>query len=341
VEEGKLSWTKALSEFDKTFTRDRDRALSKMVSSKAGIPLAEARKILSFPVVPQIDEACPRCGKKLKLRMGRNGLFVACSGYPKCTFTENIPDPEEDSIDAVDLEKTTCDECGSPMKLRQSRTGSMFLGCTSFPKCRSVINVAVAGGKAEARPDEPTGEMCPESGHPLVRRHGRYGAYVACSGYPDCRYKPPKPVKDTGVRCPKDGGILAERRGRFKPFYGCVNYPKCDFTLSVRPILEACPKCGNPYLLHRERKSGNVFACDKAGCGFEKPAGKVPELVEVFLERKVKPEARSERPKAKGGKEDEAHGGEAGTRKREAKIRKRSTKAAAAPKKKAAGRRTS
>jgi DNA topoisomerase-1 len=285
VEEGKLPWTKALSEFDKTFTRDRDRALSKMVSSKAGIPLGEARRILSFPVVPQVDEACPRCGKKLNLRMGKNGLFVACSGYPKCTFTENIPDPEEDAIDAVDLEKTTCDECGSPMKLRQSRTGSAFLGCTAYPKCRSVINVAIAGGKAEARPDEPTGEICPESGHPLVRRHGRYGAYVACSGYPECRYKPPKPVKDTGVRCPNDGGILAERRGRFKPFYGCINYPKCDFTLSVRPIPEACPECGNPYLLYRERKGGNVLACDRAGCGFEKPAGPVPELVEVVLER--------------------------------------------------------
>jgi len=67
------------------------------------------------------------------------------------------------------------------------------------------------------------------------------------------------------VRCPKDGGVIAERRGRFRPFYGCVNYPNCDFTLSARPIPEACPQCGNSYLLLRERKSGNVFACDKAG----------------------------------------------------------------------------
>ncbi len=297
VEEGKLSWTKALSEFDKTFTRDRDRALSKMVSSKAGIPLSEARRILSFPIVPETEEKCERCGKKLKLRMGKNGLFVACSGYPDCTFTQNIPDPEEDTIDAADLENMLCDECSSPMKLRQSRTGSAFLGCTAFPKCRNVINVAIAGGKAEARPDEPTGEMCPESGHPLVRRHGRFGAYVACSGYPACRYKPPKPVKDTLVRCPKDGGVVAERRGRFRPFYGCVNYPNCDFTLSARPIPEACPKCGNPYLLLRERKGGNVFACDAAGCGFEKPAGKVPELQEVFLPpseaAKVKPRGKT------------------------------------------------
>jgi ribosomal protein L37AE/L43A len=85
------------------------------------------------------------------------------------------------------------------------------------------------------------------------------------------------------VRCPKDGGVIAERRGRFRPFYGCVNYPNCDFTLSARPVPEACPQCANPYLLVRERKSGNVFACDKPGCGFEKPAGTVPELIDVFL----------------------------------------------------------
>ncbi|HEY1251741.1 MAG TPA: type I DNA topoisomerase [Thermoanaerobaculia bacterium] len=289
VEEGKLPWTKALSEFDKTFTRDRNRALEDMVSGKAGIPLAKAKK-LKLSVVPPIDEKCPSCGKKLKLRMGKNGLFVACSGYPDCTFTQNIPDPEEDAVDMTEIEKITCDECGEPMKVRQSRTGSTFLGCSAFPKCRNVINIAVAGGKAEARPDEPTGQTCPRCGNPLVRRHGRFGAYVSCSNYPACKYKPPKPIRDTGVRCPKDGGILAERRGRFRPFYGCVNYPNCDFALSVRPIPEKCPQCGNPYLLYRERKSGNVFACDNPQCGkgtkplFEKPAGELPPIVEFTPE---------------------------------------------------------
>ena len=301
VEEGKLSWRKALSEFDKTFTRDRDRALADMVSGKAGIPLAEARKLLKFPVAPELSEKCPRCGKKLKLRMGKNGLFIACSGYPNCTFTQNIPDPDEDVVDATELESTACEECGSPMKLRTSGAGSSFLGCTAYPRCRNIVNVVMAGGKPEARPDEPTGQTCPESGHPLVRRHGRFGVYVACSGYPACKYKPPKPVKDTGVACPKDGGVIAERRGRFRPFYGCVNYPACDFTLSARPIPESCPKCDNPYLLLRERKGGNVLVCDKGGCGFEKPAGKLPEMKEVLLAsapKAIRPRAAREKKPA-------------------------------------------
>jgi DNA topoisomerase-1 len=283
VEEGKVSWREVLANFDEKFTKDRNRALDKMVSSKAGIPLAEARR-LHLPVPLDLEEKCPQCGKKLKLRMGKNGLFVACSGYPACTFTVHIPDPDEDAIDAAELESTTCEECGSPMKLRQSRAGKAFLGCTAYPKCRNVVNVSIAQGKAEARPDEPTGETCPDCGSPLVRRHGRYGAYVSCSNYPACRYKPPKPALDTGVRCPKDGGAIVERRGRFRPFYGCVNYPACDFALNVRPIPETCPNCGNPYLLLRERKGGPVMTCDRAGCGFEKPAsGSPPPMREVFL----------------------------------------------------------
>jgi DNA topoisomerase-1 len=299
VEEGKISWRKVLADFDRKFTRDRDRALEKMVSSKAGIPLAEARR-LHLPVPVDLEEKCPQCGKKLKLRMGKNGLFVACSGYPACTFTMHIPDPDEDAIDAAELESTMCEECGSPMKLRQSRTGKAFLGCTAYPKCRNVVNVAIAGGKAEARPDEPTGEACPECGSPLVRRHGRYGAYVSCSNYPACRYKPPKPVLDTGVSCPKDGGAIVERRGRFRPFYGCVNYPACDFSLNVRPIPQTCPSCGNPYLLLRDRKAGSVLACDRAGCGFEEPAGDLPSMKERFLEPAEKataPETKAAAPR--------------------------------------------
>jgi DNA topoisomerase I len=296
VEEGKVSWRDVLAKFDEKFTKDRNRALDKMVSSKAGIPLAEARR-LHLPVPVDLEEKCPQCGKRLKLRMGKNGLFIACSGYPACTFTVHIPDPDEDAIDAVELESTMCEECGSPMKLRQSRTGKAFLGCTAYPKCRNIVNVAIAQGKAEARPDEPTGETCPDCGSPLVRRHGRYGAYVSCSNYPACRYKPPKPALDTGVRCPKDGGSIVERRGRFRPFYGCVNYPACDFSLNVRPIPETCPNCGNPYLLLRERKGGPVLTCDRAGCGFEKEPGRIPPMKEVFLAAPAQGEKTSKPPK--------------------------------------------
>jgi DNA topoisomerase-1 len=163
-----------------------------------------------------------------------------------------------------------------------------------------------------------------------VRRHGRFGAYVSCSNYPACKYKPPKPVQDTGVRCPKDGGVIVERRGRFRPFYGCANYPACDFSLNVRPIPQPCPQCGNPYLLLRERKSGAALACDKSGCGFEKPAGKMPLLPmrEILLEAAPAPP----------GKTKSAASAADGAKAKKVSPRARPTRASAAKKRAAPAR---
>jgi DNA topoisomerase-1 len=274
VEEGKLDWRAALAEFDGKFVKDRDRAKKKMVSVKAGLPLAEVRKrFIDFRLTSDPGDKCPKSGDELKLRMGKAGLFIACSGYPDCDFTMNIPEPEEDEIDATELEGQTCEECGSPMKLRTGRDGTAFLGCTAYPNCRSTVPVKVAGGKAEARPDVPTGEKCPVCGHELVKKHGRFGEYVACSNFPACRFKPPKPVTTTGVSCPecKTGEILV-RRGRFGPFYGCSNYPSCPKNFRARPVPRSCPSCGAPYLLVRDRKAGAFYVCEKEGCEFDAPA---------------------------------------------------------------------
>jgi ssDNA-binding Zn-finger/Zn-ribbon topoisomerase 1 len=159
------------------------------------------------------------------------------------------------------------------MRLRTGKNGSAFLGCTAYPKCRNAISVRVSGGKAEARPDEPTGEKCPVCGHDLVKRHGRFGEYVSCSNYPNCRYKPPKPVTLTGVTCPEcHQGQILERKGRFGPFYGCSRYPECTKNFRARPVPAPCPKCGTAYLLVRERKGGAFYVCEAEGCGYDEPA---------------------------------------------------------------------
>lgn len=274
VEEGKLDWRKALAEFDGKFVRDRDKARKKMVSIKAGLALAEVRKhFVDFKLTNDPGDSCPKSGHPLKLRMGKAGLFIACSGYPECDFTQDIPEVEEDPIDATDLDGQTCEECGSPMKLRTGKSGSAFLGCTAYPVCRNTIPVKVAGGKAEAKPDVPTGEACPNCGHALVTRHGRFGDYISCSNYPACRFKPPKPVTLTGVKCPKcKAGDILVRRGRFGPFYGCSNYPTCDKNFRVRPVPKTCSNCKAPYLLVRDRKAGPFYVCETEGCGLDVPA---------------------------------------------------------------------
>jgi DNA topoisomerase-1 len=97
--------------------------------------------------------------------------------------------------------------------------------------------------------NQPTGEMCPKCGNPLVYRYGRYGKFIGCSNFPDCRFSKPILIR-TGAKCPQCGGDLVEkktRRGR--TFYGCSNYDpddpeSCEFAVWKRPLPQPCPECG-------------------------------------------------------------------------------------------------
>ena len=92
---------------------------------------------------------------------------------------------------------------------------------------------------------EPIGRDCPESGHELVIRWGRYGKFISCSNFPECKYTEPW-LEKIGVICPKDGGEVVQRKTRKgRIFYGCSNYPACDFTSWKRPLPQPCPNCGS------------------------------------------------------------------------------------------------
>jgi len=93
---------------------------------------------------------------------------------------------------------------------------------------------------------QKTGELCPESGHELVIRESRYGPFIACSGFPKCRYTRPI-VQSLGVECPKchEGQIIEKKSKRGKVFYSCSRYPQCDFSLWDKPVPMPCPKCGS------------------------------------------------------------------------------------------------
>ncbi len=113
--------------------------------------------------------------------------------------------------------------------------------------------------------NEPTGEMCPECGHPLIYKHGRYGKFIGCSNFPNCRHLEPILTK-IGVECPECGGDLVEKRTRRgRTFYGCANYKKgapdsCEFAVWKRPLPQPCPACGG--LLTEARKGwAKCIAC--------------------------------------------------------------------------------
>lgn len=99
---------------------------------------------------------------------------------------------------------------------------------------------------------EPVGRDCPQCGNPLVYREGRYGRFIGCSNFPNCRHTEQILVK-IGIKCPKDGGEIIEKRTRKgKIFYGCSNYPDCDWNSWKRPLPQPCPVCGG--LLVQQRK---------------------------------------------------------------------------------------
>jgi DNA topoisomerase-1 len=109
--------------------------------------------------------------------------------------------------------------------------------------------------------DEPAGEDCPACGRPMLVKTGRFGKFIACSGYPECKTTKPL-VKDTGARCPKDGGAVVERRSkRGRTFYGCANYPACDFVSWDRVAPQRCPVCGSHVLVKAKRGGGVRLVC--------------------------------------------------------------------------------
>ncbi|MFZ5905127.1 MAG: type I DNA topoisomerase [Chloroflexota bacterium] len=102
---------------------------------------------------------------------------------------------------------------------------------------------------------EPIGRACPECGRELVIRYGRYGKFISCSGFPECRHTEPW-LEKIGVTCPKDGGDVVERKTRKgRIFYGCMNYPNCDFTSWKRPLAQPCPKCGGLLVIANKREA--------------------------------------------------------------------------------------
>ena len=109
--------------------------------------------------------------------------------------------------------------------------------------------------------DEPTDEICPTCGQPMVIKTGRFGKFISCSGYPEC--KTTKPIlKDTGAICPKDGGMVVERKSRKgRTFFGCANYPKCDFVSWDRVVPEPCPVCGDYVVVKTKRGGVSTFEC--------------------------------------------------------------------------------
>ncbi|MCU1312665.1 MAG: topA [Acidobacteriaceae bacterium] len=251
IEDGKERWTDLLTAFYGHFKKELQHAEKHMDNVKR----------MEKPT----DEKCDRCGAPLVLKWGKFGSFYACSTYDKknkesCTFTKENFAAKPQLENADEKEDEYCEACGRVMILRNGPFGP-FMACPGYnedPPCKTVRRLT---SREQQKPPVPIGEPCPTCGKDLVRRTGRFGEFVSCSGYPECKYIKQNLVE--GMKCPKcNEGDIAERKTRFgTTFFGCTRYPKCDFTANGKPVPKKCPECGSPYLIEKTLKSGVYLTC--------------------------------------------------------------------------------
>ncbi len=205
VEEGDLPWVESVRQFYRVFASRLKTAEVKMTDLKRGT---------------ETGQNCPQCGSPLLERWGRFGRFLACSGYPKCKFTQDLSGNGE-GRDAEALTGEVCDLCGKPMVVREGRYGK-FLACRGYPECKNTKPLT-------------TGIRCPEDGcgGELVERRSRRGkAFYACSRYPTCTFILwHRPVAEP---CPACGApFLLEPKGRRGALVRSCFREACKYTQAL------------------------------------------------------------------------------------------------------------
>ncbi len=151
--------------------------------------------------------------------------------------------------DIVDIEFTAQMEDELDKIARENKDWVMVVQEFYVPFENSLNNASELMEKVKM--EEATKETCPDCGKPLVIKYGRYGKFIACSGYPDCKYTKPFLIK-VGVKCPQCGGEIVQKISKKKrTFYGCSNYPNCTFAINLKPLPRPCPKCGGLLTIYR------------------------------------------------------------------------------------------
>ncbi len=222
VEEEELDWVKLLDDFYKPFEAELEKAENNL--EKVQIPT---------------DVICPECESIMLARMGKTGKFLACSNYPDCKSTINIPD-------------------------------TLVMFANGIPE--GPIHLADKISETEETEEpELLDEVCDKCGSPMQVKTGRFGKFIACSNYPAC--KNTKPIlKEVGVNCPAKGcnGKIVEKRSKTgRLFYGCSNYPDCTITTWSLPTGKLCPLCSEPLVWHTTKKLGKHIKCSDKKCKYK------------------------------------------------------------------------
>ncbi|MBN1770968.1 MAG: type I DNA topoisomerase [Deltaproteobacteria bacterium] len=264
VEGQQVDWHALLAEFYAPFHTDVQRAMREMVDVRSE--------------KTETDEKCERCGAPLVRRWGRAGWFLACSTYPKCNFSKDVPGADGTPAARLpDVSGETCAKCGKPMVVRRGRFGA-FLACTGYPACKTTRPL-------------PTGVKCPRPGcgGDIVERRTRNGKnYWECSKR--VRVRPPAqaaaaeqaaaPAKTSaGAKGKAAKGKAAKGKAAQAAAQAAAAAAQaaaaaaapvegCDFVTWRRPVPQPCPRCGAPYLVEARVRGVVVLVCDDKECGY-------------------------------------------------------------------------
>jgi DNA topoisomerase-1 len=235
IEEGKMKRLDTLNDFYIPFAAELKKAKTEMRNVKRE----------ELPT----DKVCEKCGHPMVIKWGRNGNFIACSNYPACKNTQNFtrntdgqlvtPEPQAAETDIV------CDKCSRPMVVKGGKFGP-FLGCSGYPECKNIVNMRKdEHGAITPVKEEISDVACDQCGRHMVVKRGRFGPFLGCSGYPECKNimktkKGPggavqsQEAEVTDTSCDKCGRHMVIKRGRFGRFLGCSGYPECKNIMKIK-----------------------------------------------------------------------------------------------------------
>jgi len=216
IEDAEADYLEVLKRFYDPFKKNLDAASESMLNMRG----------VGFPA----DLICPDCKRQLHVKVGKNGQYLACSGYPECKYSTNYTRDETGKIQPIELPKEEatdkiCEKCGKPMVIKQGQYGP-FLACSGYPKCKNTKSIN------SNHAVQATGVKCPENG---------------CSG-----------------------DIVERKSRRGKIFYGCSRYPECTFAIWDKPVEKECPECKAKFLVEKTTKRAGTFhACMEKECGYK------------------------------------------------------------------------